>query len=225
MAKKKSKPAKRKFAAKKAPVLIEDTKGFFERFKDIIPQQKKETVRVKTFIVEKPVYVSAPQERVYHPPQKYVMDEADQKRFDSRQSRYSKRNQKKQDEVPQEEMDEPQIGEEGSEEFANEAPVGDDFDENGEQEVTDEEGAVQEEGESAELPASTHVRSRGMVKNIWWRKALFWAILVWLIILAISMGMQAIKLIEVDLTRQWWMLLAGLIVIMLVYFKFFEGKI
>lgn len=224
MVKKKSKPVKRKFAAKKAPVVIEDKKGFFARFKDIIPE-KKETVRVKTFIVEKPVYVSAPQERVYHPPQKYVMDEADQRRFDSRQSRYSKRNQRNQEiEASQkDELDEGQMSEEESADFANEeAQVGDDFDENGEQEVTDEEGTI-DEGE--ELPTSTHIRSRGMVKNIWWRKALFWAILVWLIILAISMAMQALKLIEVDLTRQWWMLLAGIIVIALVYFKFFEGKI
>ena len=54
MVKKKSKPKKR-FAVKEIKAVL--PQGFFQRLKDIIPEQKKENVRVKTFIVEKPVYV------------------------------------------------------------------------------------------------------------------------------------------------------------------------
>jgi hypothetical protein len=64
-----------------------------------------------------------------------------------------------------------------------------------------------------------------MFLNVWWKKALLWAFLFWLGILALGLAMQAMKLIIVDLTRQWWILLAGLIVLMMIYFKFFEGKI
>jgi len=249
MAKKKSSKgqakAKKRFAAKPVVKVKEVPMGFFARMKDVIPQQKKETVRIKTFIVEKPVYVSAPQERILPPAQKYQMDEEPIRKFDSRRSRYLKRKQiendldenslddseqmitskkgKKQteenfDDINETPLEEGEVSEEGAvDEFGE--PLDDELGETGEE--TLEEGA-----EDVPLQqVGSHTRSRAMFVNVWWKKAIFWAVLLWLMILLIEIGMQAMKLIEVDLTRQWWVVLAGLIVILMIYFKFFEGKL
>jgi hypothetical protein len=219
MVKKKIKrPASKKgrFAAKKFVGTEKDfNKGFFERFKDILPEQKKETVRVKTFIVEKPVYVPAPEGRVSPPKQKYALDE-EEEQIIPKKSRYSKK------QNLQEEIDEP-LDEVGEDAFP-EGEVGEDGALEGE-EALDENGEPIEEMPAEALP-QTHIRSsRIAAGNVWWKKALFWAILFWLLILAFSMGLQAMKLVMVDLTRQWWILLAGIIVVAMIYFKFFEGKI
>ncbi|MFA6269389.1 MAG: hypothetical protein WCW13_03415 [archaeon] len=229
MVKKKVKrPASKKgrFAAKKFVVTEKEFKtGFFERFKDILPEPKKETVRVKTFIVEKPVYVSAPPTRISAPKQKYALDE-EEEQVDSKKSRYIKKR------APLEEMVEK--GEElaEGEEDLQEGELGEDAALEGEETIEGED-ALDENGEpllddlsGEEALPTTHIRSsRIAAGNIWWKKALFWAILIWLIILAFSMSMQAMKLVNVDLTRQWWVLLGGLIVVAMGYFKFLEGKI
>lgn len=213
-----------KFAVKGTTKRIADfEKGFFERFKDILPDQKKETVRVKTYIVEKPVFISPPTERVRAQSEKYDLEEGLEDRIDSRKSRYSKKKQIIKDPLekelnedealePEQEVEEDLV-DDGSELDEGEEPI----DENVEY-------AQGEEAVEAMPRPGTHIRSRAMSNNVWWKKALFWAILVWLFILGVSMGMQALKLIQVDLTRQWWILLAGIIVIALIYFKFLDGK-
>jgi len=222
---KKKAPLKKRFAVKKKVFPKELEKGFFERLKDILPEQKRESVRVKTFIVEKPVYMQAPPTRITAPRQKYNLDddyEQLENKMDSRKSRYAKKK------VLVEETDEPLEELADGEESISEAGALADEDAplDGE-EALDENGEPlmdgMEEGSTA-LP-KTHVRSKGMFNNVWWKKALFWAILAWLLILAVEMGMQAMKLIQVDLSRQWWILLAGIIVLSMIYFKFFEGKI
>ncbi|MFA6064297.1 MAG: hypothetical protein WCW44_03660 [archaeon] len=244
MAKKKSKPKKR-FAAKPVTKVKEVPMGFFARMKDVIPQQKKETVRIKTFIVEKPVYVSAPEQRILPPAQKYQMDEEPQRKFDSRRSRYLKRKQMEadldensiddtEDPVPLQKgkkqveenfdsneeapLEEGEANEEGAvDEFGE--PLDDETGETGEENID-------ESGEEEPMPqVSSHTRSRAMFVNVWWKKAIFWAVLLWLVILLIELGMQSMRLIEVDLTRQWWVVLGGLVVVLMIYFKFFEGKL
>jgi hypothetical protein len=221
MAKKKQKRVvkRAKFAVKDTPKGIREfEKGFFERFKDILPEPKKETVRVKTFIVEKPVYVQAEKERT-GPQNRYIEDDSPQEPIDSRKSRYSKRRQVIE---PEEQFDD------SVDDSADSGVDGEEYndDVSMEEQTGENEDYAQGEGAVEEMPqAGTHVRSRAMFNNIWWKKALFWAILVWLLILAVSMAMQAMKLVQVDLTRQWWILLAGIIVVAMVYFKFFEGKI
>jgi len=209
MVKKKKKQVKKKFAVSRR----EPEKGFFSRFKDVLPEQKKETVRVKTFIVEKPVYVSHPLSRMVPPPQKYNLDAEPVEVMDSRKSRYAKKR-REEEILPDEEAG---LSDEQSDDYSAEDES---FDESAEGEIPEESDSNVDQSLS-----QTHARSRGMFNNIWWKKALFWAILVWLLILALEMAMQAMKLVEVDLTRQWWILLAGLIVISMVYFKFFSGKI
>ncbi len=234
----KKKVVARKFVRRvvqKAP--SRTSEGFFQRMKEIIKSEmpRPEKVRVKTFIVEKPVII-------HDKAQSY--GSSDNSTYDSKKSRYSRNSlatgmglvkQKKR--VVEEESDE--INSE-DEQFNDDSAQADEFDANSDeftQTESDEElnlvdsGDVSEEGEGniEEEPAAeqapTHTRSRGMFKNIWWKKALFWSILVWLFILAISMAMQALKLIIVDLTRQWWMLLGIIVVIGMIYFKFFDGKL
>jgi len=244
MAKKKSskgqaKPKKR-FAPKQSVKVKEIPMSFFQRLKDVLPEQKKETVRVKTFIVEKPVYVSAP-ERVLPPAQKYNLSPEDARHFDSRKSRYAKRRAMQEEaeaegiedseEVAPVRKGKRQVEDEFSSVDDEPLPEGEEemgeVDENGDP-IDEEAGeeSIDETGEEMPLPgAPTHTRSHAMFINVWWKKALFWAILLWLIILLLELAMQMMKLIEVDLTRQWWVVLAGLIVILMIYFKFFEGKI
>jgi hypothetical protein len=238
MAKKKVR-SKRKFASKQVVYPKEVPMGFFSRFKDVIPpQQKKETVRVKTFIVEKPVYVQAPAERMLPPSQKYGLTNEDYERYDARKSRYAKKREeiddaefdsnereklaaRKKRPVQEEELDS-EVDDGAAE--VDYAEGDDQFEENPADAPMDDEDGVENEM-PVEQPAQKHVRSRGMFLNSWWKKALLWAFVIWLGILLIELGMHAIKLIQVDLTRQWWVLLGGLIFISMIYFKFFEGKI
>ncbi len=233
------KKVKKRFAVKKSvPVSrSNDNEGFFQRMKEIIKSEmpKPEKVRVKTFIVEKPVII-------HDKAQKYNSDEDDV--YDSKKSRYShgsisnemnlirqKKKTVKEDDFDQEPAQEDEFAEgESSEELDAQG------EENlGEQEIGDDSELSEEapiEGEDdlgedvpAEAATLTHTRSRGMFNNIWWKKALFWAILTWLFILAISMAMFAMKLITVNFERQWWVLLAIIILVEMIYFKFFEGKL
>lgn len=215
----------------------QSSEGFFQRMKEIIKSEmpRPENVRVKTFIVEKPVII-------HDKAQSY--DSNDNSTYDSKKSRYSRNSiatgmglvkQKKR--VVEEETSE--VNSE-DEQFGDDSAQADELDANSDeftQAESDEDlslvdsGDVSEEGEGDidEEPlaaqAPTHTRSRGMFNNVWWKKALFWSILVWLFILAISMAMQAMKLIMVDLTRQWWMLLGIIVVLEMIYFKFFDGKL
>jgi hypothetical protein len=205
--------------------------GFFQRMKEIIKSEmpQPEKVRVKTFIVEKPVIIHDRTQRA---------DSDDV--FESKNSRYSRNSiatgmglVKKKKPV-EDEFDE--NASDADEQFPDDSSE-DDLSAGSEEDLAGEEGSddslgddadlVEGEGAGSEVPLDqpTHTRSRGMFNNIWWKKALFWSILVWLLILAVTMAMQALKLLVVDLSRQWWMLLGIIIVIAMVYFKFFDGKI
>ncbi|VVB75718.1 Uncharacterised protein [uncultured archaeon] len=238
MSKKKSVSVKKKkrFAAEKK--LSTKEMGFFQRLKDVLPEQRpaaKETVRVKTYIVEKPVYINAGERgRVSPPPQKYGFD--DGKKFDSRKSRYAKRRAEKEiapEDNPEEfndegltQQDELSAGEtEGEDALAQ----GDEQFEEGagaEGEALEGEGEFDdgaEEGGSATSLDNPH-RSRVMFNGIWWKRALFWGILAWLIILAGEVALHAINLVDLNLNRQWWVLLGIIIFISLIYHAFFADK-
>ena len=78
------KKVKKKFAAKKTGSVSKPkvNESFFQRMKDVIKSEmpKQERVRVKTFIVEKPVIIHDKAQR-YDP---------DDSVYDSRKSRYSR---------------------------------------------------------------------------------------------------------------------------------------
>ncbi|OQA30961.1 MAG: hypothetical protein BWY55_00700 [archaeon ADurb.Bin336] len=215
------------------PAKSVSNESFFQRMKEIIKSEmpKPEKVRVKTFIVEKPVIIRDNVQRI---------DSDSKEVFDSRRSRYGRGSiatglglvKEKKKPIEKEVEDE--------NEFADEAPVEDDFgadeDYSNEEDFSDsqseddfqegvegESDQLEEEYPVEELPKK-RIRSRGMFNNIWWKKALFWSILVWLFILAIEMAMHVMKLVTIDLTRQWWVLLGIIILIGMVYFRFIDGK-
>ncbi len=232
------KKAKRKFVARRivsAPKPA-NNENFFQRMKEIIKSEMPhpEKVRVKTFIVEKPVII-------HDKAQRYDSEESS---YDSKKSRYSRNSiatgmgliKQKKKPVEEEEFDQSVDEEPLTDDSSANDEIDASADEFGEEgtsedaELVDEGAQVgtgEDFGEEAPLEkvSPTHTRSRGLFNNIWWKKALFWAILFWLFILAISMAMQAMKLIVVDLTRQWWMLLGIIVVIEMIYFKFFDGKL
>jgi len=215
--------------------------------------RQKETVRVKTFIVEKPVYVERRIER--DSPNRSFMRKADEYPapvFDSEKSPYLKRRAQKALVSKKREAEEEVLGEGGEfdsqglpeeEVGGEEAAAGEEELAAGEEELPSEGEESLEEGAEAELGGETldeeyadeegalngkmkgHYRSNGLFSNVWWKKAILWAVLIWIIILGVELGMQAMKLIEVDLTRQWWVLLGIMIVLSMIYQKFFSGKI
>jgi len=233
------KKVKRKFAAKKVSSTPKSNENFFQRMKEIIKSEmpQSEKVRVKTFIVEKPVII-------HDKASKYDSDDST---YDSKRSRYSRNSlatgmglvKQKKKSISEDELD--QASED--EQFTDDSNPDDDLSADANDDSTDDstdaqsaddvdlidEGSVDAGGEELSEETSpaplTHTRSRGMFNNIWWKKALFWAILTWLFILAISMAMFAMKLITVNFERQWWVLLAIIIVVEMIYFKFLDGKL
>jgi len=233
MAKKKSAKKSQKNRVVRERVIIKERvpKGFFERFKEVLNTPQERT-RVKTVIVEKPIII---QEK----PQRFSVSGSDDfEKFDSKNSRYGRKSiatglglakKREEEEFEEKTKTDEEFSEEGDavgsedelpfgeEEFA-EGSAGEDIPLDGEEGVDD-----LATDSSAPLQQS-HYRSKAMFVNVWWKKAVLWAVLSWIIILAIELGMQALKLITVDLTRQWWGVLVILIVLYMVYFKFFEPK-
>ncbi len=215
------KKAKSKRGAKREPTVREKKMGFFARHSDVLQSAPVERTRVKTFIVEKPIIIQEKPQRIVVPEEEGM--------FDSKKSRYSK---KKRLEAPKEEYEEGEeelseegeLGEEGSEE-------GDAIDDYGAEGGVEGEEGFGEEGEagsSEEMISqgkNVHARSHGLFQNIWWKKAIIWAVMVWLLVLILELVMQALNLVQVDLTRQWWFLLGGFLVVSLIYFRIFDGKI
>jgi len=239
--KKKSKP--KRGVVSKAPKMVKSKdfdKGFFVRNKDILPPETVERTRVKTFIVEKPIII-------HDKPQHITMGEEPMgidRIFNSKKSRYHK---KKfvgdYEEAPQNDDsnldDDSNISEleeetpasegqlEGDEQsLDNEVDTSEDVSgdavESGEEDLGDEPGGdITDE----DFVKKKHARSRGLFVNIWWKKAIIWAVLIWVIVLGFELLLQYGNFVQVDLTRQWWFLLAGLIVICMVYFRFVDGKL
>jgi hypothetical protein len=218
---KKKKPVLKARSPRSAPVLQGSHLGSIERF--VAPKEKE--VRVKTFIVEKPVYV--PLGRKVS--QSEYDEEADVK-YDSRRSRYAKRktdldndslddkSEHPEDEYVDDEkaVDEKELAEEGEEGFEEEASEGEEFsDDSAAEPLTD-----------AEMQnVQKHVRSRGLFLNSWWKKALLWGFVEWIIVLAFVVVLQFMKLADLDPNRNWWIFLAILLSLNLIYQKFLAGKV
>ena len=150
--------------------------------------------------------------------------------YDSRRSRYAK----KKTDIDNDSLDDK--SEHLDEEYA------DDEKSVGENEVNEEEGFEEESepveseefgDDSAAQPLTEeemknvqkHVRSRGMFLNSWWKKALLWGFIEWIIVLAFVVVLQFMKLADLDPNRNWWIFLAILVALNLIYQKFFSGKI
>lgn len=191
--------------------------GYLGAIERIVKPKEKE-VRVKTFIVERPVYIASDKK---FPARGY--DEI----YDSKESRYNKRKQIQDEEMysrnkKRVEIEEDYPDEETSESLPNEY---------GEEEFNEQDDYASEEPID-ELPEEDirntptgHFRSRGLFMNVWWKKALLWAVVIWLGIFIFTFILQAINLVKIDLSRAWLFLLLVILVFSLVYQKYLSGKI
>ncbi|MEI7961638.1 MAG: hypothetical protein WCI04_04860 [archaeon] len=231
MAQKKKSKVKRVSAVKKVSVqnevVREKPMGFFQRTKDIIRQESpQKTVRVKTFIVEKPIIIHEKPQHI-----NISGDDGDEVTISEDRKKFKRKFRGVElEEAPEPVVDDADSDELGAEDdFANDSDISDDasgeLGETGE-DVADDELVGGEGGDDIESQVKRkHVRSRGMIINVWWKKAILWGFLAWILILLLELGMQSIGLVVVDLTRQWWILLAGILVISLFYCGVVESRV
>jgi len=193
--------------------------GSIERF--ISPKEKE--VRVKTFIVEKPVYVPFEQKSSNLRSSDVVGE-----KFDSRRSRYLKRRNAIDNDSFEDKAEnyDDSLADKG-ESFDDSVDDSKEFDSGGDVsgEEFSEDGEAQPLSEEEMQSVQKHVRSRGLFLSEWWKKALIWAFVEWIVILAFVVLLQFMKLVDLDPNRNWWIFLAILISLNLVYQKFFAGKI
>ena len=177
----------------------------------------RETVRVKTFIVEKPVYIEAPS-RFQRFKEKFP-------RYSAEESRYSRRKEPDFEEedfnenVPPQEIVSPV--EEDYENYTkeNEDSEIDEFDE--QEDGGDFDETI--ENNSAEV-SNGHVRSRGLFNNIWWKKGLLKGFSIWLAIFIIFQIFDLLKMVEVIELKRWVFFLVLLLIIGMGYQKYISGK-
>jgi hypothetical protein len=64
----------------------------------------------------------------------------------------------------------------------------------------------------------THVRSRGLFVNVWWKKALLYSAILWVVFYLLAQVMKIANLVDFDLNRNWVFFLLGLIFVIGIYF-------
>ncbi|MCX6801191.1 MAG: hypothetical protein NTZ73_03305 [Candidatus Diapherotrites archaeon] len=198
------------------------------------PAKSKETVRVKTFIVEKPVYIKS---------KGMIGDDDDPPgKYDSKWSRYFRKRMPPFARAPKGRggenfAEEDDIGSdeaEGSPEGSTEEYPEDGAGEPGNNEMAEDEGGVEDfagedipEGDVEDAlnpPSSRHKRSHGLFQNKWWLKGILKGVAVWLIILILAYMMDFLKMVNVEGWKSWFGFLIFLIIVFLVYEKFLKGK-
>jgi hypothetical protein len=202
MAKKKT---KRK-TVKKSPKRKTPTK---KKKRSTPKTRTKEVVRVKTFIVEKPVYVEAPS-RFQRLKEKIPL-------YSGNESRYSKQKEEKYQEDPMQE-----------ESFENEnydEPVEEPLDESLEDQVEDPMDESLDEPVEESQDAKSHIRSRGLFKNIWWKKGLLKGFFVWILIVIFVYILDLFGMAEVVDVKRWVFFLVLLLILGMGYQKYISGKV
>jgi hypothetical protein len=185
----------------------------------------KETVRVKTFIVEKPVYVETPLIRK-EPPAKSRHPDYFQV-LDARKSRYAKGESVEEEPLYSEKEQSLEEDSDYSEEDFNEFPQENNFDEDNSESIDEFGESVEntKQKEKIDLTESGHPRSRAIFSGTWWKRAFWQAVAIWIAIFIFAFFMDLINLSQVELQRNWVFLFVGIFLIMLVYQKFLKGKI
>jgi len=162
----------------------------------------KETVRVKTFIVEKPVYVQAPS-RFSRLKEKIPLYSGDNSRY-AKQKEYEENYAQEdyQDVKNDEELNQPM-------DDLSDEPVDESF----------------EEPVDGDAPQTEHMRSRGLFQNIWWKKGLLKGFFVWLLIVVFVYVLDFFGMAEVVDVKRWVFFLILLLILGMGYQKYLSGKI
>lgn len=210
-----------KRSKKKRPVrrVVEKKPASHLGMLDRIIHPKEKEVRVKTFIVERPVYISSDKK---FPARGYDLPEKEEPVYDSKRSRYLKEKREKEEfeDVPEEkdadfEVPEDEAGADFQDDSIDDADAGSEEDLGEEQ--LDEEQVKQK---------FAHQRgAMNSILGVWWKRALLFGIFWWLALLAFAFVMQVFGLVTVDLTRDWWVFLAIILALSMVYQKFLSGKV
>jgi hypothetical protein len=82
-----------------------------------------------------------------------------------------------------------------------------------------------EEMPQEKMPKDGHLRSRGLFKNIWWKKGLLKGFSVWIAIVIIFYIFDFLKLVDVISWERWFFFLIILLIFGIAYEKFLYGKI
>ncbi|MEK6959016.1 MAG: hypothetical protein AABW59_03160 [archaeon] len=228
----KAAPARRVSQAKAAPA------------PRVAPIQKgRDTVRIKTFIVEKPVIIQSKPERIIT--REPMQERYEEPVYDSRRSRYSRR--PEQERPVMENQEDEFVEEEPKRMFAKKKPAPKEEEEafGGEEGLETEAGVEVEDdgtypddealpedeevmdegaGEQVEAKEKSHFRSRGMFTNKWWKKALLWAFLFWAVVFIFGFALETTKLGNIDIGRNWFFLFLIILAIQLVWHKFDLGR-
>jgi hypothetical protein len=190
--------------------------------------RQKETVRVKTFIVEKPVYVQAPSRF------QRIRNRASHV-FSSDESRYS-RKRSNENNTAEESLEE--------ENYANEEPL-DDLKNNDSEEYAESDSGELDSADT-EFPAGegeenlddysdeslpeegsvpTHVRSHGLFENVWWKKGAIKGFIVWLLLVLLIYVLQAMDMANAENWKRWAFFLVLFVLLGMTYQKFISGRI
>lgn len=205
------------------------------RFSRSAPRRQKETVRVKTFIVEKPVYVSAERQGL-EKVRRSIVDEAVPSYYED-EGDYSRRKHvgprrkyveegELAEEQGQEPIDEQDQGEakEDLNEFEDEAEQAIDEGEEqlGDDALTEKEIAAGQDLLNGERQG--HYRSRGLFNNVWWKKGALQGFVVWLAIVLFSYFMEFFDMVNVEGWKNWGIFLVILVLLGMIYQKYFNEK-
>lgn len=218
---KRSQSVARRSFAKKNPTNLGSHLGMIERL--VRPKEKE--VRVKTFIVERPVYIQSDKK---FPARGY--DSV----YDANESKYNRLKKKNDEEDYVEEYEARQGGRNKSlknKEFVEDDSLEEVNEDYSDGEIPDDEFSEDQEPID-ELPEEDigkeptgHFRSRGLFMNVWWKKALLLGAVWWIGIFVFTFLLQVLGLIIIDLSRDWLFLLIVIEVFSLVYQKYFSGKL
>ncbi|MFA5357727.1 MAG: hypothetical protein WC308_02285 [archaeon] len=189
------------------------------------PSKSKETVRVKTFIVEKPVYVPSKGlvERDFEEEERIAAKDYDSKwssHFRKRMPEFAKAPRGEKDDVDEKDFNEEKKEDEVADDYSE-----DESEDAGNEEFGNEKLSEVDVNAAMGSAPTGHARSRGLFNNSWWKKAILKGFAIWLAILVLAYIMDFLKMVNVEGMINWAGFLAFLIMVSLIYEKFLKGKV
>ena len=187
----------------------------------------KETVRVKTFIVEKPVYIETPS--------RFARMRRHLPRYAGEESRYSKRSEEDFEEDFDESVEKNKSSKKtkdyGKDDYSDSSidePIDgeENFDDGSELDESMQEGNG-DLGDGLEEPQSVggHLRSRGLFENVWWKKGMLKGFFLWVVIVIFVYLLDVLGMAQVVDAKRWLFFLVLLLILGMGYQKYLSGKV